>query len=321
MTRPFHFVATPPLTISSRDDWFSSLRRIEDAGVGTVALADHFTEGWSIEPFVGLAAAAMSTSNLRLQTAVLGNDYRHPVLVHRSAALLDVLSNGRLTLGLGAGWLRSDYDRGGIRLDAPGVRIARLEESVRVIKGLFGDEPFSFEGEHYRVTQLDGLPKPVQRPHPPILIGGGSPRVLRFAGATADIVGINASLRAGALGAHAVTDLSLDHVTEKVAWVRAGADGAGRVLPELAMNIWLLRVTATESEAATYIDRAAGRYGVEPQMLRTSPSVLVGTVSYCIDALTSHRERLGISYWQLDAGLSSPNIDAVQPVIEQLAGE
>jgi probable F420-dependent oxidoreductase len=322
MTHPFHFVATPALTIThaSRDDFIASLRRMEDVGIGTVALADHFTEGWTIEPFVGLTAAAMTTSTLRLQTAVLGNDYRHPVLTHRSAALLDVLSNGRLTVGLGAGWLQSDYDSAGIPQDAPAIRVARLQEAVAVIKGLFGDKPFTFAGAHYRVTELDGLPKPVQQPHPPILIGGGSPRVLRFAGAAADIVGINASLRAGALGAHAVTDLEFDRVADKVAWVREGADGAGRSLPQLAMNIWLLRVTGTESDAAAYIGKVAGRYGVEPQTLRDSPSVLVGTVQYCIDTLTKRRERLGFSYWQLDAGMSTTDLDAVRPIVERLAG-
>ena len=295
---------------------------MEDAGVGTIVLADHFTDGWSIEPLVGLAAAAMASSTLRLQTGVLSNDYRHPVLTHRSAAVIDVLSGGRLTLGLGAGWLRADYDAAGIPLDPPSMRVSRLAEAVAVIKGLFGPAPFTFDGEYYRITALDGLPKPVQQPHPPIFLGGGSRRVLRFAGSEADIVGVNASLRHGALGSHAVTDLALEPVHEKLEWVREGAANAGRDFDslELEMNLWLMRVTPTRRDADDLLDRVAARYEVEPQMLATSPSVLVGTVEQCVDTLIARREELGISYWQLDAGMSTPDLDAVGPIIERLAG-
>ena len=322
MNRPFRFAATPAMSVHDADGWRDSLRRMEDAGITTAVLADHFTDGWSIEPVAGLAAAAMCTSTLRLQSGVLGNDYRHPVLTHRSAALIDVLSGGRLTLGLGAGWLRSDYDAAGIPMDPPTDRIARLAESVAVITALFGDEPCTFAGEHYRVTALDGLPKPVQRPHPPIFLGGGSPRMLRLAGGVADIVGVNASLRAGVLGAHAVHDLVLDRVREKLSWVREGARRAGRTDDdyELEMNLWLVRVSPTERDAESYLEKVAARYEVSPDVLAASPSVLVGTADRCVDLLLSRREELGISQWQLDAGMSTPDLPTVAPVIEKLAG-
>src|SRR5206468_2895908 len=185
-------------------------------GFDTVVVADHFTEGWDIEPMVALTAAATVTERLRLQTGVLGNDYRHPVLVHRMAATLDVVSGGRFTLGLGAGWLRSDYEAAGIAFDAPGVRITRLEEAVKVIKALFGPDPVHHEGEHYRICGLVGTPAAVQQPRPPFVLGGGSPRVLRLAGREADIVSIVASLRAGAIGDGAVADLAEEKVDEKV---------------------------------------------------------------------------------------------------------
>ena len=322
MTRPFRFSATPALTVRDAIDYRDALRRLEDTGFTSAVLADHFTDGWSIEPLAGLAAAAMCTSTIRLQTGVLGNDYRHPVLTHRSAALVDVLSNGRLTLGLGAGWLRSDYDAAGIPMDPPGERIARLAECVTVVTALFGDEPCTFGGNHYRITALDGLPKPVQRPHPPILLGGGSPRMLRLAGAVADVVGVNASLRAGALGAHAVHDLLLDRVVEKLSWVRAGAARAGRADEdyEIEMNVWLVRVTASATQAATYLENVAARYDVAPDILATSPGVLVGTADQCVDALLRRREDLGINRWQLDAGMSTPDLRAVAPIVEKLAG-
>ncbi len=253
---------------------------------------------------------------------MLGNDYRHPVLVHRMAALLDVISDGRLVLGLGAGWMTSDYDAAGITLDPPGVRVSRFAEALAVIQGLFGDAPFDFTGEHYRISGLDGLPKPVQRPHPPFFVGGGSPRVLRLAGELADIVGINASLRAGELGTHAVRDLSRERVAEKIEWVREGATAAGRDFGaiELEMNHWLARVTPTAAAARDLLERIAARQGVDPHLLVDSPSVLVGTTAQIVDQLCTRREELGISNIQLDAGFPIPDLGAFAPVIAELAG-
>ena len=173
---PFRFAATMPAPEPPLADWHAQLRHLEDLGLSSVVAADHFTGGYSFEPMVALTAAAAATTRLRLQTGVLGNDYRHPVLVHRMAALLDVVSDGRLVLGLGAGWMISDYEAAGIALDPPGERVDRLAEALTVIKGLFGPEPFDFTGEHYALRELDGLPKPVQHPHPPLFVGGGSPR-------------------------------------------------------------------------------------------------------------------------------------------------
>ena len=319
---PFRFAATMPAPASPLADWHSELRHLEDLGLSSVVAADHFTGGYTFEPMVALTAAAAATTRLRLQTGVLGNDYRHPVLVHRMAALLDVVSDGRLVLGLGAGWMTSDYEAAGIALDPAGVRVSRFAEALTVIKGLFGSAPFDFEGEHYCVHSLDGLPKPVQRPHPPLFVGGGSPRVLRLAGREADIVGINASLRAGELGAHAVRDLTVERVAEKIGWVREGARAAGRDPDSLAleMNHWLARVTPSARVADDLLARMGARFDVEPSVLAASPSVLVGTVSQIVDTLQARREQLGISDLQLDAGFPTPDLDAFAPVIETLAG-
>lgn len=307
----------PPL-----DCWRDDLRALEALGISTVVAADHFTQGYSFEPLVALTAAAGCTSSLRLQTGVLGNDYRHPVLVHRMAAVLDVVSEGRLTLGLGAGWMTSDYEAAGMALDPPSVRVDRFEEALTVITALFGDEPCTFAGEHYTVTALDGLPKPLQRPHPPLFIGGGSPRVLGIAGRRADVVGINASLRAGTLGAHAIEDLSFERVREKIDWVLDAAAAAGRDLDsvELEINHWLAKVTPTEAAAHDLLERVARRHGVDPALLATSPAVLVGTAAQIVDTLRARRESLGISHLQLDAGFPTPDLDAFAPVIEELAG-
>ena len=202
------------------------------------------------------------------------------------------------------------------------MRVSRFAEALAVIKGLFGSAPFDFEGEHYSVHSLDGLPKPLQQPHPPLFVGGGSPRVLRLAGREADIVGINASLHAGELGAHAVRDLTVERVAEKIGWVREGARAAGRDPDSLAleMNHWLARVTPSASAADDLLARMGARFGVEPAILAASPSVLVGTVSQIIDTLQARRAELGISDLQLDAGFPTRDLDAFAPVIETLAG-
>jgi probable F420-dependent oxidoreductase len=322
ITRPFRFAVTAPSVEGDLACWRDQIRRVEDMGFDTVVMADHFTEGYAIEPMVALTAAASCTSVLRLQTSVLGNDYRHPVLTHRMAAALDVVSEGRFTLGLGAGWMRTDYEAAGLRYDAPGERVSRLQESVAIIKGLFGAEPFTFHGRYYDIEALDGLPKPVQRPHPPLFLGGGSPRVLRFAGKEADLVGVNASLREGALGRHAVVDLEYERVAEKVGWVREGALAAGRNPDEveLEMNHWLVRITDTDADGRAYLERIAGRFEIDPALLDESPSVLVGTVEACIEKLQARRDELGFSCLQLDAGFPPPDMERLAPLVSALAG-
>lgn len=317
----FRFTAQVPDLGRSTAVWREELRRIEEMGFDTVALADHFTGGYEVEPFVALTAAAMATG-LRVQSAVLGVDYRHPVLVHRMAATLDVLSEGRLELGLGAGWMRSDYDAAGLSYDAPGMRIDRLAESVTILKALFGGEPVTFKGEHYVVDGLVGAPSPVQQPHPPLLIGGGGRRMLRFAGREAGIVGVNANLRAGDIGTHSVLDVSWEAMADKVAWAREGAAQAGRdpdVL-EFSMAQWLLHVDESRGVTEAVLSKLGSRLGVDPAWLEAAPGVLVGSVSRCIEKLEELRGRLGITYIQVHSGPRSVNLEPVAPVIAALSG-
>jgi probable F420-dependent oxidoreductase len=319
---PFRFAVSAPVQIPSVGVWTAELRRIEDLGFHAVVVADHFTDGYDLEPMVALTAAAGATTTLRLQTGVLGNDYRHPVLVARMAAALDVVSDGRFILGMGAGWMASDYEAAGLTLDRPGVRVDRFAEALTIVKGLLRGDKFSFTGEHYTIHELAIAPVTVQRPHPPLFVGGGSPRVLRLAGREAQIVGVNASLAAGALGAHAVVDLRAERVLEKIGWVRDGATAAGRSLDdvELEMNHWLVRVTTTAAEAEAFLAKIAARYEVEPAVLAASPSVLVGTVQQCVDILQERRERFGFSYLQLDAGFAPADLAPLAPIVAALAG-
>jgi len=298
------------------------VRAIEDMGFDSVVIADHFTQGYDTEPMVGLTAAAMATHRLRLQTGVLGVDYRHPVLVHRMAATLDVVSEGRLTLGLGAGWMTSDYEAAGLAYEPARVRVDRLEESVAIVKGLFGAAPFTFVGDHYQVRELRGLPEPVQRPHPPLFVGGGGRRMLRFAGAQADIVGINANLDKGELGRHAVVDFGQEPVHEKIRWAGEGASGAGRDPDaiELSLNSWLVRVVSSASEGTDFLTRIGGRLGVDAELLARSPSVLVGTVAQCVETLQDRRVRFGFNRVQLDAGFAPEDLASLGPIVAELAG-
>jgi probable F420-dependent oxidoreductase len=295
VVKPFRFIAPMPRLNVPPARWRAEVRRVEDLGFHTVAVSDHFTQGWVMDPIVAMTAAAEATSSLRIMSLVLGNDYRRPVLLHKALATLDVLSGGRLDIGIGAGWMPSDYHAAGIPMDGPGVRVDRLAESLALLKGLFGDEPLSFDGKHYQVSELDGLPKPVQRPHPPILVGGGSRRVLDLAGRAADIVGINAAMRPGAESELAVLDLTAERVADKLAFAHAGAKAAGRDPDELDYQISVLSLTVTDVPDAEPWTSSLARGVTDPAVLANSPAVLHGPAAYCAERLHMWRERFGLN--------------------------
>jgi len=298
MARRFRFIVSMPRLGEGVAAWRDALRRIEDLGYSTIAISDHFTRGWAMEPLVTLAAAAGETERVRLLTMVLGNDYRNPVLVHKAAATIDVLSGGRVELGLGAGWMRSEYEAAGMVYDPPGTRRERLEEAVTVIRGLFGPDPVDFAGRHYTIRGLDGLPKAIQKPHPPIAVGGGGRRMLELAGRIADIAGVYANLGRGTLDVHPVLDLSPASMAEKVEFVRSGARSAGRdpADVELELSLLLCRIVRSDSDAREILERTAASWGVPPRTIEASPAVLVGTLPRCAELLAERRERYGFSY-------------------------
>jgi probable F420-dependent oxidoreductase len=297
--------------------WLDSIRRIEDLGFSSVAISDHFTQGWVMDPIVAMTAAIGATRDLRVLSLVLGNDYRHPVLTHKAIATLDLISGGRVELGIGAGWMDSDYLAAGIPFDPPGLRLSRLEEAVEVIIGLFGDAPFSFTGDHYRTVALDGLPKPVQRPHPPILIGGGGPRALAIAARHADIVGIHARLPDGHLGPAAAADLSAERIAEKVGWVRQAAAAAGRSPDsiELQSSVYVCQISDSGRTSGAALSSFASLLAADPELVATSPAVLVGSIEHCVDTLIERRDHFGISYLNLGS-----DFEAVAPIVARLAG-
>src|SRR6266481_3142169 len=205
MKRRFRFIVSMPRLADGVAAWQSALRRIEDRGYSTIAISDHFTQGWAMEPLVTLAAAAAETERVRLLTLVLGNDYRHPVLVHKAAATIDVISGGRLELGLGAGWMRAEYEAAGLAYDEPKTRRERLEESVAVIKGLFGADPLYLRRDALG-AHVDHLMH-VMRPPPEVRVHARDVR----------------DLGRGSHDVHQVVDMGPESVASKVEWVRTGA--------------------------------------------------------------------------------------------------
>src|SRR5215218_6619191 len=207
----------------SAADFREKARQAEALGYSTLFVPDHFIDH-PLAPMPAMATAAAVTETLRIGSLVLGNDYKHPVVLAREAATLDLLSDGRLELGLGAGWMTADYEKAGLELDRPAMRINRLEDSVTILKGLMAHGPFTFHGKHYAVTDLDGQPKPVQRPHPPFIIGGGGPKILALAAREAAIVGVNANLRGGvAISDDAARSMTSTATDEKISRLRSAA--------------------------------------------------------------------------------------------------
>jgi probable F420-dependent oxidoreductase len=310
--KPFRF-GLHAATTSSATAWRELARKVEDLGYSTLFAPDHFTDNvlGGLAPMVSISFAAEATTTLRIGHLVLGNDYKHPAVVAKEAATVDLLSDGRLELGLGAGWLIADYEALGIPYDPAGTRVDRLEEAIAVVKGCFTTEPFDFEGDHYRISKYVGTPAPVQLPHPPILIGGGGPRMLRFAGREADIVGINPNMRAGAFGPDSATDSLAESTRRKLAWVR---EGAGDRFDELEFQMQgYSRIT---DDARGVAEMMGGVLGIDPADALESAMLCVGTVDEVCDRLRRRRDEWGVNY----NVISQDAVDEFAPVVARLAG-
>jgi len=308
MTHPFEFTLQCHVP-ADRQALVVLARRAEDLGYSMLTVPDHVDD--DLGPIAALTAAADATETIGLGALVLCNDFRHPVVLAKEVATLDLLSSGRLTLGLGAGWKTTDYEGLGLPLDPPRVRIDRLAESVAVLKGLFADEPCTFVGEHYEVTALDGRPKPHQRPHPPFLIGGGGRRILELAAREADIVGLNIALPTGVIDASAGPSASARATDEKLAWIRAAA---GDRFDELRFHARVHLAVVTDDRDGL-AEAVAPGLGLTSDEAKESPHALAGTVDEMADQLESRRERWGISM----IGVGSEVMDDLAPLVALLA--
>jgi probable F420-dependent oxidoreductase len=277
-------------------------------GYDVLLLPDHFPRGLSVMP--ALAAAAAVTTRLRIGSFVAANDFRHPALLAKDAATLDLLSGGRFELGVGAGWFREEYERAGIPFDPASVRIARLGESVRIVKRLLAGETVSFAGEHYAVTELTVEPKPVQTPRPPLLIGGGGQQILSLAAREAEIVGLGPSAnRDGVLDPMSII---AEATARKLRWIR---EAAGERMADLELNIFVYAVELDDDREAV-ADRLAKDFGLPAELVRTSPHVLIGSPERIAEQLLERREKLGISY----VVVPEPLMQKLAPAILLVAG-
>jgi probable F420-dependent oxidoreductase len=321
--RPFRFLAdpgdVPDGAAPSGVRLVEMARRAESIGYSVLVYADHVVIPFGFVPV--LATIAAVTDRVRVMPFVVNNDLRHPALLAQDLATLDVLSGGRAEVAIGAGWNKPEYDALGLSFDPVGVRVARLAEAVRVLKGCFGDGPFSFTGEHYSIADHDGLPKPVQRPHPPLMIGGGGRRILSLAGREAAIVGLAPRTLPSAGGPIVRSDprsITIAATEEKLAWVR---EAAGDRFEALEINAYPtgtppLVTDHARKDAADVLDRIRARTGVAVSVdeFLESPHVFIGSTDGLAAKLVALRERLGISSFMLG------DVDTLAPVVERLAG-
>jgi probable F420-dependent oxidoreductase len=291
--------------------WREQAKAAEDLGYSVLTMADHMDD--DLAPGTALVAAAGATTTLRLGTLLYANDYRHPVLLAKEAATLDLLSEGRFELGMGAGWMTADYEQAGLPLDPAGTRIERLGESIRVVKGLLrGGEAVTFTGDHYRITGLVGQPAAVQRPHPPLVVGGGGRRILSLAGREADIVGVNINLRKGVIDADAGPDATADRTAEKIGWIR---EAAGTRFDQIELQV-RVHVAAITDDRAAMAEALAPALGISPEQALATPHAVAGSVDQIVEDLQARREMWGISY----IGLSVASMHEMAPVVARLAG-
>jgi probable F420-dependent oxidoreductase len=308
----FRFIAPmPQLTRDSRS-WTESLRRIEDYGFHAVAVSEHFSQGWTMNSLTAMSFALAATSRLRVLPLVVNNDLHHPAILAKAIATADVLSDGRAALGIGAGWLADDYRALGVPLDPAGVRVERLAEALGIITAFFDGGTVTCHGRYYDVTEFEALPRPVQCPRPPILVGGGGRRMLAIAARYADIIGLHPKLGSNGFDAASAAELTRDSIQRKLQWAATVAADAGRTTPEIQFSCYNVNIEGTQ---VTPVRPGFSDYfAAHPDAFADSPASLVGDVDKCVDDLVRWNEELGISYWNLGG-----NLEAIAPIVDQLS--
>ncbi len=292
-------------------EWRAKARKVESLGYSTLFIPDHFED--QLGPLVALTVAAEATTTLKVGSLVFGNDYRHPIVLAKEIATLDLMSEGRGEFGLGAGWMTTDYEESGIAQDPPGVRISRMAESLAVMKELWATGSATYAGEFYTITDAKGQPRPVSQPHPPIIIGGGGPRVLGIAGREADIVGVNPSLAAGYVGPEVIETTTAEYYRQRVEWIK---DGAGERFSHLELQILTFLVQIVDDSKST-TESLAAMMSVTPEQIQGSPIALIGSVDEIVERLQQRREEYGFSYLVVH----EPEMEAFSPVVAALAGK
>jgi probable F420-dependent oxidoreductase len=321
MSRPFRF-GVQSYAPSSAAQWRTQARHAEDLGFSTFSLADHIigpgpalaATGHPVQTVAAIpamAVAAEATTTIRIGSRVLCTDYRNPVMLAKELATLDFFSEGRLEMGLGAGWLENEYHAIGVPFDSAGVRLDRMEETIALIRASFADGELDVTGTYVHAVGFEAVPKPVQRPMPPLMIGGGSKRVLGIAGREADIVSLNFNNSAGKLGAQGVGSSTAALTDEKIRWIR---DAAGDRFADIELEIGAYFTVVTDDMGT--VAKMASMFGLPPDEFAQHPHALIGSVESICEQLIERRERYGISYITFGASV----LDAVAPIVERLSG-
>jgi len=308
--RPFRFGVITE-SAPSREQWSALVRRAEELGYATFLLADHYVN--EFPPIAALMAAADATKTLRVGSFVFDNDFRHPAMLAKEVATLDLLSGGRFELEIGAGWHQPEYAQIGLPFESAGIRIQRLEEAVHILKQFFTEDTVTFTGTHYTVNNLQAFPKPQQRPHPPILMGGGGKKLLTLAGREADIVGLHRKANDdGTIDASERTETAL---ARKVEWVR---QAAGERFSAVELNLLVSTVIVAQDpmQAAEQYIRDNERVKMTAEQLVANPYALIGSVEQLVERLLHLREQFGITY----IVVGSECMETFAPVVAHLAG-
>ncbi len=292
------------------EEWRAIARKVEDLGYSSLHVPDHLDSQWG--PVVSATVAAEATEQLNVGLLVLDNDFRHPVVLAKELATLDLFSEGRLEVGLGAGWMKSDYSTSGIALDPASTRVARLAESIAIMKDLWRHGYCDYLGDHYEVRAATGFPEPHRKPYPLLAVGGGSPRVLALAAREADIVGINARLAEGVIGPEVVASARSDKFDQRVMWVK---EAAGDRFDQLEIQCLTFFVNVGPG-GGELLEKMAPAFGLSPEQAAEAPPVLVGTVDDVCETLQARRARYGFNYFVVHES----ELDSFAPVVARLTG-
>jgi len=325
--KPFRFSLQSFNTESPRS-WRNLISKTEGLGYSTFFLADHvlssgpaldstFHPPQMLAAVPAIAMALEQTSTLRVGCRVFCNDYRHPVVLAKEAATMDYLSEGRLEFGIGAGWIGAEYKAIGLPFDEFPERFSRFAEFVHAYKDFMSGEALEIAGQSINWSGFHGTPTPAQTPHPPLMIGGGSKKILTFAGEQADIVSLNFNNRAGMLGPDGMNSGLAGATAKKIDWIR---QGAGERFEDIELEIGAYNTIVTDHQQATAT--AIGEaLGMSAQDILDHPHCLIGSIDFICEQLLQRRETYGISYIAvLDDGENNM-VESFAPVVERLAGK
>lgn len=325
--KPFRF-GLQSFNTDSPKSWRNLISKTEALGYSSFHLADHFlspgpaldSTGHPPQMLAAMPTIAMAleqTSTLRVGCRVFCNGYRHPITLIKEAATLDYLSEGRFEFGLGAGWIKNEYEAVNLSFDEFPERFAHFAETIQAYKAFMSGEPLDIDGASIKWSGFHGTPTPSQQPYPPIMIGGGSKKILTYAGQEADVVSLNFNNRAGTIGPDGMNSGLAEATAKKIQWIK---DGAGDRFNELELEIgaYTTMVTDQQQPTAAAIGEALG---MSAEDILNHPHCLIGSEDFICEELERRRETYGISYISVIDDGENNMVEAFAPIVARLAGK